>query len=505
MSSSNQAPEPTMDDILASIRKIIAEDDTAAPAPAHNPGQPSHDPGAMSPQQTPPQQGLSGAPSPHGSAHQTHHDSYANNQQPGTDHLVSPPTAPVPPAEPVMGATTIPSQPPQMANEQPPTLPPTMMPRPEDADDQFDDGVFNLTEDFIAPVDSEQPTVFDSSTEGLHQQQEPSSVAGVATQNASFRPIAEDNTGLQAIEPESLTPAQPFHPNAGTNAHAEPAPQLQEQAPPSPSPITETTAFPANFGGGLAPEEASPDRAGEKAEKSVPEQTAPQQTTPDNAVYQHAAPENAASEQALPEPARPEPAELEQERGELRNQPEQFAQEQLEPKPIEPAPTVEDQPISLSEAEAAPEAEQITHSTNTEEQDTATAANGKAGEALAAPDPTEHHEATPDSNADVAINAPETVPEKTAQIETETEPPAPAIIPSASAAAEEATLPSSQNTPDHPGSDGVENSGLEASLRALIRPIVKEWLDTNMPRILQDIVHEELAQANKADTQIKKT
>ena len=41
------------------------------------------------------------------------------------------------------------------------------------------------------------------------------------------------------------------------------------------------------------------------------------------------------------------------------------------------------------------------------------------------------------------------------------------------------------------------NGTLEDNLRAMLRPIIKEWLDENMPRILENAIREELAASAK--------
>jgi cell pole-organizing protein PopZ len=48
-----------------------------------------------------------------------------------------------------------------------------------------------------------------------------------------------------------------------------------------------------------------------------------------------------------------------------------------------------------------------------------------------------------------------------------------------------------------PSASDITNMSLEDSIRAMLRPMVKDWLDGNMPRLLESAIKDELIESSK--------
>ena len=102
----------------------------------------------------------------------------------------------------------------------------------------------------------------------------------------------------------------------------------------------------------------------------------------------------------------------------------------------------------------------------------------------------------------VAVPHPEIVAEArvTAPIELAPKPQA-SSPPDVGAVAVAPTVPQSQPTvapvPTAPGTEASDNASLEDTMADLLRPMLRQWLDTNMPRIVERALRVEMAKSKK--------
>ncbi len=72
-----------------------------------------------------------------------------------------------------------------------------------------------------------------------------------------------------------------------------------------------------------------------------------------------------------------------------------------------------------------------------------------------------------------------------------------AELPQTEAQPEVSQTMESQAVESKPVSEGAgeESSGFEAGIRDMMKPMVKEWLDENLSKLVEDVVRQELASA----------
>ncbi len=404
MSSSNQAPEPSMDEILASIRRIISEDDAPAgqvPEAASGPSSAGAAPLAAA--------GPQGAGAP---------------------------AAAVPPGQPSAPVAHIHGAPPAAG---PAAAPPVPGPAPQVHEPQaYPENGAQLPADEADGMAEDHDAAFH--LDPAHMVPDAAASEPAEDEQAVFN-LSEDfiDTGpdvVDASQPGQPAEAEMVQPEAGRGADWPAAAETAPEVAPAPAP---EDTLPGQGGRG---EPEMPDEAAEDGRSGfarmigfVPKakRTAAAQPSEKAAVQMdgEGAPQVAVS-QAAPETGR-----------------------------------------ASEEAGGAPVPLSATAGGTQVERDgpAATATNG----------------------AEVSSVAP-TAPELVVVADRDRQEPPADEAETVGAATEE---PVAARTTDEGAAARPETASLEDNLRALLRPIVREWLDANMPRILESVVREELAAADE--------